>query len=191
MFGGVLPVGVRCFVGRAASLCTALGRACRGAVGTKTRCLVGRAATHASALGPDVPARLNPAILSSLTTLPTARTGRAPIHVTVLDDPISDVNLKDPVGGFQGIPRNMTAIAQKLHNGGYATHMVCVCVCVSSLPLSRLPVCVFRVSSCRKKGSHLFVSSGCREGDRAPMCPSANRCPSPPVPPPPSHLIVA
>lgn len=52
------------------------------------------------------------------------QTGRAPIHVTVLDDPISDVNLKDPVGGFQGIPRNMTAIAQKLHNGGYATHMV-------------------------------------------------------------------
>lgn len=52
------------------------------------------------------------------------QSGRSPIHVTVLDDAIHDVNPKDPIGGFQGLYRNMTGIAQKMRNGGYATHMV-------------------------------------------------------------------
>ena len=50
------------------------------------------------------------------------QTGRLPIHVTVLDNPLPSVNPKDPDGGFQGIPRNMTGIATKLKTAGYATH---------------------------------------------------------------------
>jgi arylsulfatase B len=50
------------------------------------------------------------------------QSGRLPIHVTVLDNPLPSVNPKDPVGGFQGIPRNMTGIATKLKGAGYATH---------------------------------------------------------------------
>ena len=50
------------------------------------------------------------------------QSGRLPIHVTVLDNPLPSVNPKDPDGGFQGIPRNMTGIATKLKTAGYATH---------------------------------------------------------------------
>ena len=53
------------------------------------------------------------------------QTGRNPIHVTVLDNALPQHNPKDPMGGFQGIPRNMTGIASKLKQGaGYKTHMV-------------------------------------------------------------------
>ena len=52
------------------------------------------------------------------------QSGRYPVHVTVLDDNLGDVNPKDPIGGFQGIARNMTCIATKLKNAGYETHMV-------------------------------------------------------------------
>lgn len=51
------------------------------------------------------------------------QTGRAPIHVNVLNDAIGDVNKKDPVSGFSGIPRNMTSIAEKLASVGYDTVM--------------------------------------------------------------------
>ena len=50
------------------------------------------------------------------------QSGRLPIHVTVLDNPLPSYNAKDPVSGFQGIPRNMTGIATKLKSAGYATH---------------------------------------------------------------------
>ena len=33
-------------------------------------------------------------------------------------------NASDPVSGFQGIPRNMTVIAAKLKEAGYATHHI-------------------------------------------------------------------
>ena len=50
--------------------------------------------------------------------------GRLPIHVNDLNlDP--DVhNPRDPVSGFAGIPRNMTGLATKLKQAGYATHQV-------------------------------------------------------------------
>ena len=35
------------------------------------------------------------------------QSGRLPIHVTVLDNPLPSVNPKDPDGGFQGIPRTV------------------------------------------------------------------------------------
>lgn len=52
------------------------------------------------------------------------QTGRNPIHVNVLDSNLDAYNLKDPQGGFMGIPRNMTGIAAKLSGAGYATHFV-------------------------------------------------------------------
>ena len=51
-------------------------------------------------------------------------TGRLPIHVNDLNQNIDNYNPSDPVSGYAGIPRNMTAIASKLKEAGYATHMV-------------------------------------------------------------------
>ena len=52
-------------------------------------------------------------------------TGRLPIHVND-DNKIrpTNYNPKDLVSGFQGIPRNMTVIAEKMKEAGYATHQV-------------------------------------------------------------------
>ena len=52
-------------------------------------------------------------------------TGRLPIHVND-DNKINPTcyNPKDPVSGFQGIPRNMTVIAEKMKEAGYQTHQV-------------------------------------------------------------------
>ena len=50
--------------------------------------------------------------------------GRLPIHVNDLNQDIQPYNPKDPVSGYAGIPRNMTGIATKLKEAGYATHMV-------------------------------------------------------------------
>mmetsp|Transcript_14657 Transcript_14657/g.16265 ORF Transcript_14657/g.16265 Transcript_14657/m.16265 type:complete len:533 (+) Transcript_14657:62-1660(+) len=51
------------------------------------------------------------------------QSGRNPIHVNVLNIPPTYYNASDPVSGFQGIPRNMTGIAEKMKSAGYATHM--------------------------------------------------------------------
>lgn len=48
-------------------------------------------------------------------------TGRNPIHVNSLNSDLSSVNLSDPVSGFAGIPRNMTAFPQKLQAAGWGT----------------------------------------------------------------------
>lgn len=48
-------------------------------------------------------------------------TGRNPIHVNVLNSDLAAANVTDPVSGFAGIPRNMTTIAAKLKEAGYAT----------------------------------------------------------------------
>ncbi len=52
-------------------------------------------------------------------------TGRLPIHVND-DNKINPAscNPNDPISGYQGIPRNMTVIAEKLRQAGYATHQV-------------------------------------------------------------------
>ena len=52
------------------------------------------------------------------------QTGRAPIHVNVLNSDIMQHNSSDLVGGFQGAPRNITGLATKLKSAGYATHLV-------------------------------------------------------------------
>jgi len=52
------------------------------------------------------------------------QTGRNPIHVNVANGRTDLHNPKDPISGYFGIPRNMTAIAAKLATAGYATHAV-------------------------------------------------------------------
>lgn len=48
-------------------------------------------------------------------------TGRNPIHVNTGNDALTLYNAKDQVSGFAGIPRNMSAIAEKLASAGYNT----------------------------------------------------------------------
>ena len=50
--------------------------------------------------------------------------GRLPIHVNDLNLSPDHYNPKDPVSGFSAIPRNMTGLASKLKEGGYAAHQV-------------------------------------------------------------------
>jgi len=52
------------------------------------------------------------------------QSGRSPIFVNVQNSDIGQYNPGDPVGGFQGIPRNITGLATKLKSAGYMTHMV-------------------------------------------------------------------
>ena len=52
------------------------------------------------------------------------QSGRAPIHVNVINADPTVHNPQDPVGGYAGIPRNMTGMAAVLRRGGYATHFV-------------------------------------------------------------------
>ena len=50
------------------------------------------------------------------------QSGRAPIHVNVQNVVPEVRNKADPVGGFQGIPTNMTCVGQHLQRGGFRTH---------------------------------------------------------------------
>ncbi|CAE8635175.1 unnamed protein product [Polarella glacialis] len=51
------------------------------------------------------------------------QSGRMAVHVAYgQDDPLL-VNKADPDSGFNGIPRNMTGVAEKLRAAGYRTHM--------------------------------------------------------------------
>ena len=51
-------------------------------------------------------------------------TGRNPIHVNVLNNYLDVHNPADPIGGYQGVPLNMSFLPQKLKTVGYATHFV-------------------------------------------------------------------
>jgi arylsulfatase I/J len=46
------------------------------------------------------------------------------VHVNTENAGVSTYNPKDPVSGYAGVPRNMTCIASKLSEVGYATHFV-------------------------------------------------------------------
>ena len=50
------------------------------------------------------------------------QSGRAPIHVNVINAAPEVSNPDDPISGFAGMPRNMTGIAQVMKRAGYATH---------------------------------------------------------------------
>ena len=48
-------------------------------------------------------------------------TGRNPIHINVLNSDLTLVNEADPVSGFAGLPRNVTALPAMLAKVGYST----------------------------------------------------------------------
>eukprot|EP00729_Bicosta_minor_P025012 gene25012-2650_t len=50
------------------------------------------------------------------------QSGRAPIHVNVINAAPEVSNPDDPVAGFAGMARNMTGIAEVMKRGGYKTH---------------------------------------------------------------------
>ena len=52
------------------------------------------------------------------------QSGRLPVHVNVANTEPTVSNPNDPISGFQGIPRNMTCIAEKLQEAGYRTHQI-------------------------------------------------------------------
>eukprot|EP00041_Stephanoeca_diplocostata_P019448 m.419703 g.419703 ORF g.419703 m.419703 type:complete len:551 (+) comp21308_c0_seq1:304-1956(+) len=52
------------------------------------------------------------------------QSGRNPIHVNLENVDVTVHNPSDPISGFQGIPRNMTGIAEKMRSAGYYTAMV-------------------------------------------------------------------
>jgi arylsulfatase B len=52
------------------------------------------------------------------------QTGREPVHVNVINADPSVHNPADPVGGYAGIPRNMTGVAEIMRTASYSTHMV-------------------------------------------------------------------
>jgi arylsulfatase B len=49
------------------------------------------------------------------------QSGRNPIHVNPVNANPGIANPADPIGGFAGIPRNMTGIATKMAAAGYRT----------------------------------------------------------------------
>jgi arylsulfatase I/J len=52
------------------------------------------------------------------------QSGRAPIHVNVINIAPEVSNASDPVSGYAGIAPNMTGIAAVMKTAGYKTHMV-------------------------------------------------------------------
>jgi len=57
-------------------------------------------------------------------TRSSLQSGRLPVHVNMVNAAPDVWNPDDPVSGFAAIPRNMTGIASKLKEAGYATHQV-------------------------------------------------------------------
>ena len=51
------------------------------------------------------------------------QSGRAPVHVNVINASPDVSNPADPVAGFAAIPRNMTGIAHVMREAGYQTHI--------------------------------------------------------------------
>jgi arylsulfatase B len=47
--------------------------------------------------------------------------GRNPIHVNILNSPLSVYNASDPISGAAGIPQNMTTISERLRDAKYFT----------------------------------------------------------------------
>ena len=59
------------------------------------------------------------------------QSGRAPVHVNTQNVLPEVANPRDPVSGYQGIPVNMTGVAQLLAGAGYRTAAVGKWDCVS------------------------------------------------------------
>ena len=67
------------------------------------------------------------------------QSGRLPVHVNTLNAEPTVHNPQDPIGGYAGIPVNMTGIAQKMKQGGYSTHMVGTFTDLPSMPCADAP----------------------------------------------------
>lgn len=52
------------------------------------------------------------------------QSGRLAVHVNTVNTGVTFWQPGDNVSGFAGIPRKMTGLAQKMKQGGYATHMI-------------------------------------------------------------------
>ena len=52
------------------------------------------------------------------------QSGRLPVHVEVSNNLPETANANDTISGYQGIPTNMTGIAEILTRGGYRAHFV-------------------------------------------------------------------
>ena len=50
------------------------------------------------------------------------QTGRHPVRVNMRNTGVLAHNPADPISGYQGIPRNMTGIAEKMAAAGFRTH---------------------------------------------------------------------
>lgn len=50
--------------------------------------------------------------------------GRSPVYVNVQNVVPEVHNPDDPIGGYQGIPVNMTGMAEHMRSAGYSTHFV-------------------------------------------------------------------
>lgn len=57
-------------------------------------------------------------------TRSSLQSGRLPVHVNDQNLPPTMHNPNDPVSGFAAIPRNMTGMATKLKEAGYACHQI-------------------------------------------------------------------
>ena len=88
--------------------------------------------------------------------------GRQPIHVNFVNCQGNDYNPKDPVSGFQGIPRNITGVAEHLRRGGYATHQV------SRQHQTRAPPCLRSALGKTALPLRLGGQVGRRNGDDGP-----------------------
>ena len=62
------------------------------------------------------------------------QSGRAPVHVNTQNVLPEVANPRDPVSGYQGIPVNMTGVAQLLAGAGYRTAAVGKWDCVRTSP---------------------------------------------------------
>ena len=94
-------------------------------------------------------------------------TGRNPIHVNILNSDLAAVNLSDPVSGFAGIPRNMTAFPERLaQDANYETVQVGKC--------EHYSVCLFFASFFAPASPHHFPPAF-PQGTRAWRRPSTRR----------------
>jgi arylsulfatase A-like enzyme len=79
------------------------------------------------------------------------------VHINVLNSDLAQVNLADPVAGFAGMPRNITALPQMLKDVGYHTVQAGKCVHNrKSDGLFEARFCFFRRSACRR-----FLTARC------------------------------
>ena len=101
--------------------------------------------------------------------------GRNPLHVNLVNTAPDIHNPADPVGGFHGIPRNMTALGNVMTAAGWSTAFIgkwgqrlpassTLSLCLSLVPPASLPPCPLPPASLTLRG----VARRLRNGDARP-----------------------